>query len=204
MSSSDSALHLLALGANSAASMAANARSIARAVGVLPGRAIGWSRFFRTPAWPPGNGPDFVNAVVLLRTPLSPPRLLERLHAIEARAGRVRGARWGARVLDIDLLGSGRRVRPDPATQVAWMKLPSEQQAREAPEGLILPHPRLQDRAFVLVPLVEVAPAWRHPVTGRRVAEMASRLTASEMAKVRPIAMSVAGRRGVVNPKRRS
>ncbi len=200
MSSNVSELHLLAFGANSARSMAANVRSIARVSGFLPGRAVRWSRFYRTPAWPPGSGPDFVNAVLLLWSPLPPARLLERLHAIETRAGRVRGARWGARVLDIDLLASGGRVRPDPATQRDWMRLCPERQAREAPAELVLPHARLQDRAFVLVPLAEVARGWRHPVTGRRVAEMLARLGAADRLQIRAIAIPG----GVVNRKRRT
>lgn len=200
MSSNVSELHLLAFGANSSESMAANVRIIAKTSGFLPGRAMRWSRPFRTPAWPPGSGPDFVNAVLLIRTPLPPVRLLERLHAIEARAGRVRGVRWGARVLDIDLLASGGRVRPNPAIQTWWRRLCPARQAREAPHALVLPHPRLQDRGFVLMPLTEVARGWRHPVTGRRVAQMAARLGAAERARIRPIA----GLRGVVNRKTRS
>ncbi len=158
------------------------------------------SRLFRTPAWPPGSGPDFANAVVWLWAPVPPVRLLARLHAIEARAGRIRGTRWAARVLDLDLLASGGRVWPDRATQAAWRALPPERQMREAPKGLILPHPRLQDRAFVLVPLRDIAPEWRHPVTGRRVTEMAARLSAAELMQIRPVRDGV----GVVNRKRRS
>ena len=193
-------LHLVALGANSATSLCANARCLAYATGRLPGRVVARSRLFRTPAWPPGNGPDFVNAVVLLWAPVPPERLLEKLHRIEARAGRVRGVRWGARVLDLDLLASGGQVRPDPATQRRWVALSPERQMRETPSRLILPHPRLQDRAFVLLPLAEVAAAWRHPVTGRTVAGMAARLPAAARRDIRPVAAPD----GVVNRKRRS
>lgn len=181
-------------------SAAANARSVAHAIRLLPGRSVARSRLFRTPAWPPGSGPGFVNAAVVLWSPVPPMRLLARLHAIEARAGRVRGLRWSARVLDLDLLASGARVLPDRATQAIWRQLSPERQAREAPGRLILPHPRLQDRAFVLIPLAEVAAAWRHPVTGRRVADMVARLRRKELAQIRPLG----ARDGVVNRKRRS
>lgn len=146
------------------------------------------SRFFRTPAWPPGSGPDFVNAAVLVRTRLSPADLLAALHAIEAAAGRRRDLRWGPRTLDLDLLFHGLRILPDAATQARWCDLPADRQAQDAPETLVLPHPRLQDRPFVLVPLAEIAPGWRHPVTGRSVAEMVAALDPADVAAVRPLA----------------
>ncbi len=101
---------------------------------------------------------------------------LAALHRIEAAFGRDRAGRWAPRRLDIDLIAMGDAVRPDRATQALWRDLPPERQAREAPGALILPHPRMQDRPFVLVPMAEVAPDWRHPLTGLTVREMLSRL----------------------------
>jgi len=92
--------------------------------------------------------------------------------AIEAEMGRERGERWSARTLDLDLLFAGDAVLPDPGTQDAWRALPPEEQARQAPGRLILPHPRLQDRGFVLVPLAEICPGWTHPRTGQTVRQM--------------------------------
>jgi 2-amino-4-hydroxy-6-hydroxymethyldihydropteridine diphosphokinase len=144
------------------------------------------SRLWRSPAWPPG-GPEYVNAAMNLETAQSPEALLESLHAIEARFGRERAARWGARTLDLDLLAWGEAVRPDAATQALWRGLDPERQGREAPDRLILPHPRLQERGFVLAPLAEVAPGWRHPLTGESVGAMLAALPPLALEGVAPL-----------------
>lgn len=104
--------------------------------------------------------PDFYNLVCLARTPLSPPALLGRLLEIEAALGRVRGLRDGPRMIDLDLLAYGSRVLRT--------------------EELALPHPRMHQRAFVLVPLAEVAPGWRHPVLGRTAVELLAETASRE------------------------
>lgn len=145
------------------------------------------SRLFESPAFPPGSGPDFVNAVILVETSLPPEALLAQLHSVEAAHGRVRTRRWGPRTLDLDLLAWGDAVRPNSTVWKSWADLPAARQAQEAPGELILPHPRLAERAFVLVPLLDIAPAWRHPVTGRSVAEMAAALPAADRAGIKPL-----------------
>ena len=94
----------------------------------------------------PANQPDYLNAVLRIETSLTPSALLAVCLEIENRAGRERDVRWGARTLDIDLLCYGELVLNEP--------------------GLELPHPRLHERRFVLEPLCELAPDWRHPVRG--------------------------------------
>lgn len=116
------------------------------------------SRLFRTPPWGETNQPDFVNAVARLDTLLAPRALLDALLAIEARAGRVRGARNGPRTLDLDLLLHGDHALDEP--------------------GLVLPHPRLHERAFVLAPLAELAADLEVPGRGR-VADLLARVDAN-------------------------
>ncbi|HQU67792.1 MAG TPA: 2-amino-4-hydroxy-6-hydroxymethyldihydropteridine diphosphokinase [Albidovulum sp.] len=156
------------------------------AIGEVLGRIVSVSRFFQTPAYPPGSGPDFVNAACVIATDLAPAEILARLHAIEADADRQRETRWAARTLDLDLIAVDDMVLPDPALQKAWMTLPPERQGAEAPPVLILPHPRLQDRAFVLIPLADIAPDWQHPVIGISVRDMLAALPEADKAAISP------------------
>jgi 2-amino-4-hydroxy-6-hydroxymethyldihydropteridine diphosphokinase len=151
------------------------------------GSPIGTSRLYRTPAFPPGSGPDFVNAAVALQSNMSPEEILAILHDIEARYGRERQVRWGARTLDLDLIAVGTCVLPDRAVFDRWLALDAARQTVETPPQLILPHPRMQDRAFVLVPLADVAADWRHPVLGKTIGEMLADLPSAARAEVVPI-----------------
>ncbi|WP_204113005.1 2-amino-4-hydroxy-6-hydroxymethyldihydropteridine diphosphokinase [Shimia biformata] len=154
---------------------------------MTPLRLVSVSRFFRTPCFPAGAGPDYVNAAAVVRSALPADEVLDILHKIEADFGRARTQRWGMRTLDIDLLGCDDLVLPDEATQSQWRGLQPEEQVRVTPDQLILPHPRMQDRAFVLVPLCDIAAGWRHPILGQTVAQMCENLPDSDRNAVVPL-----------------
>ena len=183
---------LLAFGANLPLEGVLPDQTILSAVQAFPNVNLAvpqLSRLFSTPCFPAGAGPDYVNAAALLQvgTGLSADALLARLHQIEAMFGRKRETRWGMRTLDIDLLALGDQVLPDLETQSHWRDLDPLLQAAAAPDRLILPHPRLQDRAFVLMPLADIAPEWCHPVLRLTVAQMLAALPAAELVDMQPL-----------------
>ncbi|PIB23307.1 2-amino-4-hydroxy-6-hydroxymethyldihydropteridine diphosphokinase [Amylibacter kogurei] len=130
------------------------------------------SAFYVTPAFPKGAGPDFVNAVIIVQSEFTASQLLEIMHNIESKLGRTRHGRWAQRTMDLDLLYHGDEILPNQQVVDDWINLPLDRQMIETPDTLILPHPRIQDRGFVLVPLADVAPDWVHPVFGKTTMEM--------------------------------
>jgi 2-amino-4-hydroxy-6-hydroxymethyldihydropteridine diphosphokinase len=180
---------LIALGANLPLDDRTPAETVAAAMDILlvdaAPEACG-SRLFRTPAFPPGAGPDFVNAAVSMPWGGTADALLAHLNGIEAQFGRTRAKRWEARIMDLDLIALGDDVLPDIATQTDWADLAPADAASRTPDRLIVPHPRLSERSFVLVPLMDVAPDWVHPVTGTTVRAMLAARPAAEIAAIRP------------------
>lgn len=167
--------HIVALGSNQTSGSGSPAETLRKALKCLSkyGALIrATSPFYHTPAFPAESGPDYVNAAVFLDATSDPAAMLAILHQVEAEMGRERQQRWGQRTLDLDLIASADLVLPDVQTHQFWRDLPLEQQASQAPDQLILPHPRMQDRAFVLVPMADIAPDWVHPVLHLSVREM--------------------------------
>lgn len=122
-------------------------------------RVVARSSVWRTPPWGKTDQPDFLNMCALLDTTLAPHALLDVCLALETGAGRVRFERWGPRVLDIDLLAYGDLAVSD--------------------ERLMVPHPRMFERAFVLAPLAEIAPGLL--IGGADVASLAKSCDASSL-----------------------
>ncbi|MBL4751416.1 MAG: 2-amino-4-hydroxy-6-hydroxymethyldihydropteridine diphosphokinase [Amylibacter sp.] len=142
------------------------------------------SPFYKTPAFPAGSGPDYVNSVIKAETALCPKELMTVLHDIENQLGRVRQKRWGARVIDIDLLDYQGQILPSRKIYQKWRDMPLELQKTTWPDDLILPHPRIQDRGFVLVPLRAVAPDWRHPVTSEKIDTFIAQIDSNELKQI--------------------
>jgi len=181
---------LIALGGNMPSEKGAAAVTLRLALARLEAHGCALqavSRFFSTPCFPPGAGPDFVNAAAVVTCRGGAEDMLALLHEVEAEFGRERVTRWGQRTLDLDLIAMGDAVLPDVETYGMWRDLPPDEQGTRAPDRLILPHPRLQDRGFVLVPLADVAPDWRHPVLGQSVTEMLAALPEEERAQIVPL-----------------
>ncbi len=180
-------LALIALGSNQESSWGDPTETVKKAmlaIEKLTQTPVEKSRLYKTPPFPADAGPSFVNAAVAVRTKLAAPNMLQALHQIEAEAGRQRHGRWRQRTLDLDLIAWGDLVWPDAQTQTDWRNLSLIDQQNRAPDGLVLPHPRLQDRSFVLVPLADVAPHWQHPLLGTTVREMLSACHADDIASV--------------------
>lgn len=142
-------------------------RRAAAALDGLAGlRRVAVSPFYRSAAWPDPSAPAFVNGAVLLEGAAEPEAVLAALHEMEARAGRVRSVPNAPRPLDLDLIAMGALV------------------VRSA--ALTLPHPRAHERAFVMVPVADVAPGWVHPLLGRTAAQIAAGLDRAGLSRIDP------------------
>ncbi|AVL54078.1 2-amino-4-hydroxy-6-hydroxymethyldihydropteridine diphosphokinase [Roseobacter denitrificans] len=183
-------LALIAVGSNQGLRNGTPHDTVLNALKEFPvkvGSIRAFSRLFRTAAFPAGSGPDFVNAAFALETELDAADLLSHLHEVESLFRRNRTKRWGPRTLDLDLIAMADQVLPDRETFDHWAQLPIDQQMTTSPERLILPHPRVHERAFVLIPLADVAPEWRHPVRGVSVQEMVDALPENLKNEVEPL-----------------
>lgn len=154
---------LLAVGANIAGLWGSPRETLGRLpaeLGRLGIEVEAVSALIETPPFGPVQQPSFLNGALRVRTALPPQGLLAVLKAVERTAGRRTGERWGPRALDIDIVAYGDRLLS----------------AKTADGPLEIPHPGLPERDFVLRPLLEIAPGWRHPSTGLTPEQMLGRL----------------------------
>ena len=131
---------------------------------------------YTNPAYPTDSGPDFINAAFAVETQVPAHEMLDFLHSVEVAMGRERKVRWGPRTIDLDLVAANELVLPDSDEYTSWRDLSLDDQLRKVPKTLILPHPRMHERAFVLLPLRDIAPDWQHPVSGQSVSQMCEQL----------------------------
>ena len=155
--SDDSEAVLIAYGSNLSSGTGTASQSLRRLVKTLQDRGLivnKISRLWASQAWPNPSDPPYVNAVFAVETTMNPVELMRFLHEIEADFGRLRDGKKNApRTLDLDLIAYGRTVL-------------------RGEGGVILPHPRAADRAFVMGPLAEILPGWVHPVAQRTAADL--------------------------------
>lgn len=146
----------IALGSNLGDSLTILQQACASLAKIEGIELIACSSWYQTkPIGPPQ--PDYLNGCVLVKTKLSPVELLKCLWQIEQQFGRKRKERWGARTLDLDII-----LYDDLIMDTA---------------DLQIPHPRMRERAFVLIPLAEIAPDWLEPVTGKRIIDLKNKLS---------------------------
>jgi 2-amino-4-hydroxy-6-hydroxymethyldihydropteridine diphosphokinase len=154
---------ILALGGNLAGDYPSLEALLEAALSAFPRaglRIVRRSGWWRSAAWPDPSSPPYLNGVVLVETMQSPKALLATVLALEAEFGRKRSTPNAPRTLDIDLIAYGREICAAP--------------------GLQLPHPRAHERRFVMGPLAEIAPDWRHPTLGVTAAALAAAASVGE------------------------
>lgn len=180
----------VALGSNIPSKFGGSLETLNRAISDLQTsnfKLIKCSNFYETEPIPKGLGQNFINCCAIFESQLSAFDVLEHLHNLETRYGRTRDKRWGARIIDIDLIYFDELIFPEKHTLQKWIDLSPDEQIKCWPTEMILPHPRLQDRAFVLIPLRDINKDWRHPLLGISVVDMLALLEPSLLNEIQKI-----------------
>ena len=154
----------IAIGSNLGDRVANVKKAVLRAADEVKATLVFMSSFYETEPWGIKEQPDFVNAVMGVETELPPKALLAHLKSVEAGMGRENAERWGPRTVDLDIIFYGGLVMDE--------------------DGLTIPHPAAHERAFVMVPLAEIAPDFVHPIIGKSVSDIAKSLDKSGVKKL--------------------
>ena len=143
------------------------------------------SRLYASLAFPDPTKPNYINGCLELEANCGASDVLDRLKSIEIKMGRrKKGARWDSRICDLDLLAFSNEIYPSITVFYHWYEMPLKTQMIKKPTELLLPHPRLQDRAFVLKPLMEFASNWIHPILKLSVNDMFEALPKEDLDSV--------------------
>ena len=165
---------LIGLGSNVTGPWGTPRQTLERALAALaepPLKLVAASAIIASEPWGNKDQAVYANAVARIRTRLQPVELLSHLRSIERAAGRERRERWGARTLDLDIVDyDGLRL--------------NETAGQSSDAELVLPHPSMHERAFVLEPIIEVAPRWRHPVLDKTARQLLAELDTAKGGKV--------------------
>jgi 2-amino-4-hydroxy-6-hydroxymethyldihydropteridine diphosphokinase len=165
---------LIGLGSNVTGTWGSPRQTLERALAALaepPLKLVAASGVIASEPWGKKDQPVYANAVARIKTRLQPVELLSYLRGIERASGRERRERWGARTLDLDILDYN------------GLKL-NETAGQSTDAELVLPHPSMHERAFVLEPIAQIAPRWRHPVLGRTAKQLLAELDMEKGGKV--------------------
>jgi 2-amino-4-hydroxy-6-hydroxymethyldihydropteridine diphosphokinase len=157
---------VVALGSNLAGDYASSEALLEAALARFPQAGLpvlARSSWWRSAAWPDPSGPEYRNGIALVEANGGPREVLSALIAVETSFQRTRQGKNAPRTLDLDLIAHGRQVLDEP--------------------GLVVPHPRAHERVFVMGPLAEIAPEWRHPVLGRTASDLAASASIGRDAK---------------------
>lgn len=154
----------LSLGSNLGARISIISETLERLLSLPESKVIGLSEFYETPAWGKEDQPDFINLCCELETALSAQDLLTYCQQIEQDLGRERKEKWGPRTIDIDILFFGQEVVNE--------------------ENLVVPHPYIQERAFVLQPLSDIAPDFVHPVLNQSIKDLLAKVDISDLVQL--------------------
>jgi 2-amino-4-hydroxy-6-hydroxymethyldihydropteridine diphosphokinase len=175
---------IAALGANILSQVGEPKDTITHAISLIRGAGIDVidiSNFYITKPVPVSGQPDFVNCAITLASSKNAKHLLAVFHEIESQLGRARDERWGARTIDIDLIAFGQAVLPN---EKLWYELANHRDPSVFINDPMIPHPRMHKRAFVLVPVLDVAPNWIHPLYQKTARDLLIDIEDQEISKI--------------------